>query len=92
VRLAAAASLGLLIAAGETIGWTDFSPLSGQLTPPVVGRLPSERFVRTLGVETMLEITHAFSRRLQLSVAGGAFRGWQGQARLALRWGDRGLL
>jgi hypothetical protein len=55
-------------------GLTDFSPLSGQVTLPVVGRLPSQRFVHTLGVETMLEITHAFSRRLQLSVAGGVQR------------------
>jgi hypothetical protein len=55
-------------------GLTDFSPLSGQVTPPVAGLLPSHRFVRTLGVETMLDLTHAFSRRLLLSVAGGVQR------------------
>ncbi|HYV67461.1 MAG TPA: hypothetical protein VE964_14550 [Myxococcales bacterium] len=56
-------------------GLTDFSPLSGQLARPVVGQLPSERFVRTLGVETMFELTHAFSRRLRLAVAAGMERG-----------------
>jgi len=57
-------------------GWgtTDFSPLSGQLTRPVVGQLPSRRFVRTLGLETTLDLTHTFSRRLQLSVAAGVQR------------------
>jgi len=55
-------------------GLTDFSPLSGQLTPSVVGPLPTQRFVRTLGVETMLDLTHAFSRRLQLSAAVGLQR------------------
>ena len=56
-------------------GLTDFSPLSGQLARPVVGQLPSQRFVRTLGIDTMLEFTHAFSRRVQLAVAGGMERG-----------------
>ena len=56
-------------------GLTDFSPLSGQLARPVVGQLPSQRFVRTLGIDTMLELTHAFSRRVQLAVAGGMERG-----------------
>jgi hypothetical protein len=55
-------------------GLTDFSPLSGQATPPVVGLLPARRFVRTLGVEAMLDLTHVFSRRLQLSVAAGLQR------------------
>jgi hypothetical protein len=40
----------------------------------VVGLLPSQRFVRTFGIETMLDVTHSFSRRLQLSVAGGIQR------------------
>jgi len=53
-------------------GLTDFSPLSGQVTPLLVGPLPARRFVRTLGVETMLDMTHAFSRRLELSVGAGA--------------------
>jgi hypothetical protein len=56
-------------------GLTDFSPLSGQLVRPIVGQLPSQRFVRTLGLETMLELTYAFSRRLQLAVAAGMERG-----------------
>src|SRR2546425_488234 len=56
-------------------GLTDFSPLSGQLARPVVGQLPSQRFVRTFGIDTMLELTHAFSRRLQLAVAAGMERG-----------------
>jgi hypothetical protein len=55
-------------------GLTDFSPLSGQLTPLVVGPLPTQRFVRTLGIETMLDLTHAFSRRLQLSAVAGLQR------------------
>jgi hypothetical protein len=55
-------------------GLTDFSPLSGQVAPSVGGLLPTQRFVRTLGVETMLDLTHAFSRRLQLSVAAGLQR------------------
>ena len=55
-------------------GLTDFSPLSGQVAPPVAGLLPAQRFVRTLGVETMLDLTHAFSHRLQLSVAAGLQR------------------
>jgi hypothetical protein len=55
-------------------GLTDFSPLSGQLARPVVGQLPSQRFVRTLGIDTMLELKHAFSRRLQLAVAAGVER------------------
>jgi hypothetical protein len=60
-------------------GLTDFSPLSGQVTPSqvtpsIVGLLPTQRFVRTLGVETMLDLTHAFSRRLQLSVVAGLQR------------------
>ena len=37
--------------------------------------LPSQRFVRTLGIDTMVELTHAFSRRLQLAVAAGIERG-----------------
>jgi len=45
---------------------TDFSPLSGQLARPIVGQLPSQRFVRTLGIDTMLELTHA--------LAGGVVR------------------
>ena len=56
-------------------GLTDFSPLSGQLARPVVGQLPLQRFVRTLDVETMLEFTHAYSRRLRLAVAAGVERG-----------------
>ena len=55
-------------------GLTDFSPLSGQVTPLLVGPLPARRFVRTLGVETMLDMTHAFSRRLELSVGAGVQR------------------
>src|SRR5882672_933802 len=55
-------------------GTTDFSPLSGQLTRPVVGQLPSQRFVRTLGLQTMLDLTHTFSPRLELSVAAGVQR------------------
>jgi len=55
-------------------GTTDFSPLSGQLTRPVVGQLPSQRFVRTLGLQTMFDLTHTFSRRLELSVAAGIQR------------------
>src|ERR1700682_6480457 len=53
-------------------GLTDFSTLSGQLAPSAVVPLPSQRFVRTLGVETMLDLTHAFSRRPQLPVAASA--------------------
>ena len=56
-------------------GLTDFSTLSGQLAPSAVVPLPSQRFVRTLGVETMLDLTHAFSRRPQLPVAAGLQRG-----------------
>jgi hypothetical protein len=55
-------------------GLTDFSPLSGQLTPSSSASLPSQRFVRTLGLEMMLDLMHAFSRRLQLSLAGGLQR------------------
>jgi hypothetical protein len=59
-----------------TFDWhlTDFSPLSGQVTSPVVGLLPLQRFVRTLAIEMVLDLTHAFSRRLQLSVAAGLQR------------------
>jgi|SRR6267143_360880 len=57
-----------------TWGLTDFSPLSGQVAPPTVGPLPPQRFVRTLGVESMLDLTHAFSRRLRMSVAAGIQR------------------
>jgi len=56
-------------------GLDDFSPLSGQLARLIVGQLPSRRFVRTLGIDTMVELTHAFSRRLQLAVAAGIERG-----------------
>jgi hypothetical protein len=52
-------------------GLTDFSPLAGQAARVVVGPLPPQHFVRTLSVETMLELTHAYSRRLQLSLAAG---------------------
>jgi hypothetical protein len=55
-------------------GLTDFSPLSGQVTTPSATSLPSQRFVRTLDFEMMLDLTHAFSRRLQLSMAGGLHR------------------
>jgi hypothetical protein len=59
-----------------TLDWglTDFSPLSAQITPSIVARLPPQRFVRTLGIETMLDLTHAFSRRLQLSATAGLQR------------------
>jgi hypothetical protein len=52
-----------------TLDWalTDFSPLSAQVTPSIVARLPPQRFLRTLAVETMLELAHSFSRRLLLS-------------------------
>ena len=56
-------------------GLTDFSPLSGQVAPVTVGLLPPQRFVRTLGVEMMLDLAHAFSRRLQLLVTAGMQRG-----------------
>jgi hypothetical protein len=71
-RLAPATRLGLR----TSLDWglTDFSPLSGQLTTPSATSLPSQRFVRTLGFEMMVDLTHAFSRRLQLSVAGGLQR------------------
>jgi hypothetical protein len=51
-------------------GRTDYSPLSGTPIPEAVS-LPSQRFVRTLVVDTMLELAHAFSRRLRLSVGAG---------------------
>jgi hypothetical protein len=59
-----------------TVDWglTDFSPLSAQVTPSIVARLPPQRFVRTLGVEMMLDLAHAFSRRLQLSATAGLQR------------------
>ncbi len=59
-----------------TLDWglTDFSPLSAQVTPSIVARLPPQRFLRTLGVETMLDLAHAFSRRLLLSAAAGLQR------------------
>jgi len=56
-------------------GLTDFSPLSGQVTTtPASTLLPSQRFVRTLGLEMMLDLTHAFSPRTRLSVSGGVQR------------------
>ncbi|HEY4771274.1 MAG TPA: hypothetical protein VIH51_11650, partial [Myxococcales bacterium] len=61
----------LAFRSGFDWGLTDFSPLSGQVTPPVVGLLPSQRFVRTLAVEMNVDLTHAFSRRLQLSAVAG---------------------
>jgi hypothetical protein len=75
------------LATRSTLDWglTDFSPLSGQLmssgqvtpagqvAPSIVARLPPQRFVRTLGVEVMVDLAHAFSRRLQLSATAG----WQ---------------
>jgi hypothetical protein len=65
-----------LLTSRTTLDWglTDFSPLSAQLTPSIVARLPPERFVRTLAIETMLDVTHAFSRRLQLSASAGLQR------------------
>jgi hypothetical protein len=59
-----------------TVDWglTDFSPLSSQVTPSIVARLPPQRFVRTLGIETMLDLAHRFSRRLQLSATAGLQR------------------
>jgi hypothetical protein len=64
------------LASRTTFDWglTDFSPLSGQGPPLIVGRLPSARFVRTLGLEMMFDLTHAFSRRLQLAVSAGMQR------------------
>jgi hypothetical protein len=56
-------------------GLTDFSPLSAQVTPStIVARLPPQRFVRTLGIETMLDLAHRFSRRLELSATAGLQR------------------
>ena len=55
-------------------GLTDFSPLSGQVTTPGSTLLPPQRFVRTLGLEMMLDLTHAFSPRMRLSVSGGLQR------------------
>jgi hypothetical protein len=55
-------------------GLTDFSPLSGQVTTPGSTLLPPQRFVRTLGLEMMLDLTHAFSPRMRLSVSGGVQR------------------
>jgi hypothetical protein len=56
-------------------GLTDFSPLSGQVTTtPGSTLLPPQRFVRTLGLEMMLDLAHAFSPRTQLSVAAGMQR------------------
>jgi len=51
-------------------GRTDYSPLSGTPIPGAVN-LPSQRFVHTLGVDTMLDLAHAFSRRLRMSVGAG---------------------
>jgi hypothetical protein len=36
--------------------------------------LPPQRFVRTLGLEMMLDLTHAFSPSMRLSVSGGVQR------------------
>ncbi len=67
-------------------GLTDFSPLSsagvagapadpGTVgTPAGIARLPSQRFVHTLQLESTLGVTHRFSRRLQVSLAAGAVR------------------
>jgi len=56
------------------LGLTDFSPLSAQATRPVVGQLPPQRFVRTLGVDTMLDMTHDFSRRLHVTLVAAVQR------------------
>jgi len=55
-------------------GLTDFSPLSGQVTTPGAALLPPQRFVHTLGLQMMLDLTHAFSPRTRLSVSGGVQR------------------
>jgi len=51
-------------------GLVDYSPLSGA---PIAGAvsLPSQRFVSTLALETMLDLSHGFSSRLRLSTRAG---------------------
>ena len=55
-------------------GLTDLSPLSAQRAPTLGVVLPSIPFVRTLGINSQLELSHAFSRRLQLSASLGVQR------------------
>lgn len=55
-------------------GLTDLSPLSVQRPPTLGVVLPSIPFVHTLGINSQLELSHAFSRRLQLSVSVGVQR------------------
>jgi len=51
-------------------GMVDYSPLSGA---PIAGAvsLPSQRFVSTLALETMLDLSHRFSSRLRFSTRAG---------------------
>jgi hypothetical protein len=51
-------------------GMVDYSPLSGAPIPGAVS-LPSQRFVSTLALETMLDLSHRFSSRLRFSTRAG---------------------
>src|SRR5437762_5840903 len=51
-------------------GMVDYSPLSGApIASPV--SLPSQRFVNTLALETMLDLSHRFSSRLRFYTRSG---------------------